>query len=299
MRTVKIQGSYLIEILKLMRIHQWPKNLLILVPLIMAHKIMDFNLLLKSMYTVFAFSVLASIVYIINDIRDLDSDKNQEYKKTRPLASGSISRNASWKLLLLLTGTELILIQNIASSVLVLFFCYFVVNFLYTYYLKKIVILDLLCLTAFYLFRIFIGGESASVPISFWLLFFSSLLFFSLSALKRVAELQMNKNNHLNLTSRGYGKSDQNYLSSVGMIAGFAAVTVLGLYINDNSITVLYKSPELLWLTIPIVIYIVSKLWLDTSRGKMHYDPVTYLVYKKEFIASIFLLFIVILLASR
>jgi 4-hydroxybenzoate polyprenyltransferase len=290
--------SLLKAIANLIRVHQWTKNLLILVPQIMAHKIFDIDLLLKNLLVVISFSFLASIVYVINDIKDLENDKLQEYKKTRPIASGLISKKMYLTTLLLLIIAELLLVTQLEYSVVELFLGYLFLNLFYTFYLKRIELVDLICLTVFYLFRIFIGGKSVDIPISFWLIFFSSFLFFSLSVLKRVSEILTNRINLSNSNSRGYIDLDLNFLSNLGMISSFASVIVLGLYINDETVSILYQSPDILWLTIPTVIYMLSKLWLETFRGKMHYDPLIYLIKEKELVFSIAVLLGIIAVSS-
>lgn len=287
------------QFFKLIRINQWTKNFLIFVPSIMAHKILDIDIILTCISTFIVFSILASIVYIINDFIDLESDKSQKYKRTRPLASGAISKSTARNTLLILLAIEILLVSRIRMALIFMFISYFILNIFYSFVLKKIVIIDLLCLTAFYLVRIFIGGLAVNVKISFWLLFFSCLLFFSLSALKRVGEIHINENHQLNSTSRGYRNTDLFYLSNVGMISGFGSVIVLGLYINDDFVISLYSEPAILWFSVPIVIYMISKLWLDTTQGKMHYDPVAYLTSRKEFLASLLLLLLVLFIASK
>lgn len=290
--------SLLKAIANLIRVHQWTKNLLILVPQIMAHKIFDIDLLLKNILVVISFSFLASIVYVINDIKDLENDKLQEYKKTRPIASGLISKKMYLTTLLSLIIAELLLVTQLEYSVVELFLGYLFLNLFYTFYLKRIELVDLICLTAFYLFRIFIGGKSVDIPISFWLIFFSSFLFFSLSVLKRVSEILTNRISLSNSNSRGYIDLDLNFLGNLGMISSFASVIVLGLYINDETVSILYQSPEILWLTIPTVIYMLSKLWLETFRGKMHYDPLIYLIKERELVFSIAILLGIIAVSS-
>lgn len=282
-----------------MRIHQWSKNLLIIVPLVMSHKVSDLNLLARCLYTVFTFSILTSIVYIINDFRDLESDKLQDYKKSRPLASGELSRNFVAKLVAVLIIVEVLLLINVDFDSIQLFIVYLLLNVAYTFYLKQREILDVICLTAFYLLRIFIGGVTANVKISFWLLSFSCFLFFSLSALKRVAELQMSKEGAQKSNSRGYQIDDSTFLSIAGITTGFTSVSLLGLYINDDSVVSLYSEPEALWLTIPVVMHMISKLWLDTFRGKMYYDPIAYLFRNRELILMLMLLPLILGFASR
>ena len=105
---------YMREIFKLIRVHQWIKNLLILIPLAASHNLSNLHLFFKNIYAVFTFSILASIVYLINDFKDLDYDKMQMYKKSRPLATGSVSKKNATNILTFLILFEILLIMKMS-----------------------------------------------------------------------------------------------------------------------------------------------------------------------------------------
>ena len=187
-----------------LRPHQWLKNFLIFVPLLAAHQINYQNIFLSSLMFL-SFSLVASSVYIFNDLIDLVADKAHPRKKLRPFASGKIkvSQGKLFGSLVLALGIAFgfFFINKLFVQ---LIFAYFVISTLYSLYLKQIIVIDICVLAILYTMRILVGGLVLNIDLSVWLLAFSLFFFFSLAAIKRQAELvDLLKRKKLKSANRG------------------------------------------------------------------------------------------------
>ena len=153
---------------------------------------------------------------------------------------------------------------------------YLLLTFVYSFSLKKKVIVDVITLAGLYTIRIIAGIAALNISLSFWLLSFSMFIFLSLALVKRFSEIKSIQNSELplKLSGRGYYIDDLELVSSMGISAGYISVLVLALYIQDISITNLYHRPEFIWLACPLLLFWISRIWLIAHRGKMHDDPV-------------------------
>ncbi len=264
---------------KALRLHQWLKNVLLFLPLLGAHQILDPQLVQKAIVAFIAFGFCASSVYIVNDLMDLDSDRHHPRKRKRPFAAGVLSPLAGIAVAGVLLVASFFVAWWVAPAFLAWLAVYFVITVAYTFWLKRKEIVDALSLAALYTLRIIAGAAAVAVPSSFWLLAFSLFLFLSLAFVKRFSELQvMLAQGRDEAKGRGYLTSDLPLIQMMGVVAGFAAVMVLALYINSETVVVMYSHPELMWLTVPILLYWVTRVWIKTHRGLMHDDPVLFAI---------------------
>jgi 4-hydroxybenzoate polyprenyltransferase len=125
--------------------------------------------------------------------------------------------------------------------------------------------------------RIIAGTLAISAQWSFWLLAFSMFFFLSLAIAKRVSELEnVKKENKGDPVARGYKITDISMLNSTGISAGYISVLVIALYINSAKVADIYHKPEILWFICPLLLYWIGRLWIITSRGLMHEDPIVF-----------------------
>jgi len=262
---------------KALRVHQWAKNALIFVPMMAAHQVMNIGGWGTSMLAFLAFSLCASSVYLLNDMLDLEADRQHKTKCKRPFAAGSLSLH--FGLLAapaLLLGAVLICLALPAKFGAVLA-GYYALTLAYSLDLKRRVMVDVLTLAGLYTVRIVAGAAASSIPLSFWLLLFSIFIFLSLALVKRYAELDgMRKQGKLKAKGRGYLVEDIALLQSLGAASGYLSVLVLALYLNSPEVAKLYKEPKLLWLLMPLFLYWISRIWMQTHRGQMHDDPLVF-----------------------
>ncbi len=272
---------------KALRLHQWMKNLLLFLPLLGSHQIFDAGLLLTVLIAFIAFGLCASSVYVVNDLMDLESDRHHPRKRLRPFAAGVLSPLTGIAVAGVLLVSSFAIAAWVAPAFLAWLGVYFVITVAYTFGLKRKEIVDALSLAGLYTLRIIAGGAAVGLSASFWLLAFSLFLFLSLAFVKRYSELQlMLTQGRDDAKGRGYRTSDLSVIEMMGVVSGFAAVMVLALYINSESVLLLYQHPELVWLTVPIFLYWITRIWLKTHRGLMHDDPVLFAIKDRVSIAS-------------
>ena len=287
--------------LRMLRPHQWAKNVLLFVPLLAAHQFTDLHAIWHTVLGFVAFSLLASAVYIANDITDLENDRLHPTKRNRPFASGAVPVRAGYVVapLLLIVATLLALIIN--THFLIWLGVYLLVTTAYSFGLKKLVMVDAIVLAILYTIRIFAGGRASDTPLSYWIVAFSIFLFLSLAFVKRyeelTPELPAGDVQTRQLAGRGYRNTDAPLVALLGVAAGFSATVVLALYINSNRSHGLYVEPEILWAVIPVAVYWVSWIWLQTFRGEMHDDPVIFALTDRSSLVAA-LVFVAIVVAA-
>lgn len=273
--------SFASSFLRAMRLHQWIKNCLIFVPLLAAHRFSDSVSLTNMFFAFLLFGLVASSVYILNDLVDVTDDRYHHRKRFRPFASGDLSLLMGWLAwpALLLSAFALSGLFLPVSFTAVLS-AYFALTLAYSLRLKQIAILDVLTLAGLYTLRIIAGAVAISVPLSFWLLTFSMFIFLSLAFIKRFSELQSARNSghEGTIRGRGYFHQDLELVSSMGSGAGYLSVLVLALYIQDAHTSVLYSTPQIIWLACPILLYWISRVWLIAHRGHIHDDPIIFAI---------------------
>ena len=261
-------------ILKQIRIHQWAKNALIFLPLLAAHQFNSIGKLSNGLLAFLSFSFCASLIYLLNDLLDLESDRKHKTKRTRPFASGHLSLR--WAFLLIpLLALGVISCSRLLSVEFTLWLSlYFVSNLLYSFKLKKIVILDIVLLSMMYSIRVFAGSAATEVLTSEWLMSFSIMFFFGLACIKRYSEIH--KASSDKISGRGYISSDASAIQSLGVGASLLSVLIFTLYLQSPEVRALYSRPELLWGVNPLLLYWVSRVWLLTNRDQMNDDPVVF-----------------------
>ncbi|WHZ25496.1 MAG: Integral membrane protein [Nitrospira sp.] len=264
---------------RVFRFHQWLKNLLIFVPLLAAHRLSETDSLTQLIVTFISFSLCASAVYITNDLLDLESDRQHPRKKHRPFASGLVPISYGVLLAPVCGLVGLALSVYVGKYLPAWLFVYFTLTFAYSIKLKKLVLIDCLTLAALYTLRIVAGAAAVSVPLSFWLLAFSTFIFLSLAFVKRYAELQVHVLERKNKAhGRGYYVTDASLIQTLGIAAGYAAVLVLALYLQGETVTTLYHTPEFIWGSVPLILFWISWMWLKAHRGLMNDDPLVFAV---------------------
>ena len=273
-----------LPILKGMRIHQWIKNLLVFVPLLTAFELFDLSLTSKSIAAFFSFSLLASGVYFINDLSDVNSDREHAKKRFRPIAAGLISVPAAVSIAFLLLSAGLLIAAGINFSFLGIALLYLFLTTGYSFLLKQIAVLDCVILACLYTLRVVAGGLATGIPLTYWLLAFSSFIFFSLAWMKRYAEIS-NSPGVGKVSGRGYLKTDLNYIFGLGASSAFLSILIFALYIENIQSAGGYKYPDLAWLALPVLTYWLCRIWLIAFRGQMNEDPIIFAAKDKVSIA--------------
>lgn len=294
------QPSRLRAVWRLLRPQQWVKNVLLFAPLILAHRVGDVSRLLAALWAFVAFSVCASGVYVLNDLLDIEADRRHPRKRRRPFAAGELPIGWGPALTaLLLAGSFTLAALTLPWHFTLLLGVYLLATVLYSFWLKRMVLVDVFVLAGLYTLRIRAGGAATELPISEWFMALSLFLFTSLAFAKRYTELAgLANQEESRARGRGYHPEDMRYIESIGPTSGYLAVLVLALYINNNDVKLLYPHPQWLWLACPLLLYWISRLWLLATRRRLHEDPVIFAVTDPVSVATGVLVAIVALLAS-
>ena len=266
--------------LKQLRIHQWTKNILLFIPLITAHKIFEPNALAPTIIGFLSFCAMASTIYIMNDAFDLSADRQHLTKKNRPLASGKISLVKALQVASgLLITSYLLAIVFLTPSFIFWLSIYAVANIIYSLWLKKIIIIDVILLASLYTLRIIAGSTAANITTSTWLFMFALFIFLSLALIKRTSELvNLKKVGQKKSPGRGYKSTHLKVVALTGLLLGYTSLITLSLYIKSAQVQLLYTTPLLLWLLIPLLFVWISRLWKRTWQGQMQEDPIVFAI---------------------
>jgi 4-hydroxybenzoate polyprenyltransferase len=275
---IETEGRALYPYFKVLRPHQWLKNILIFVPMLAAHQF-GLATITQTALAFIGFSLVASGVYVVNDMLDLNSDRAHPRKRKRPFASGSLPITHGGILTLTLLASGFVLAAYIGEGFLLTLAGYYALTSAYSLKIKRKVILDICVLASLFTIRIFSGAVATGIELSVWLFAFSLFFFFSLASVKRQAELvDMADRGVLTAKGRGYRVQDLPIISMIGLAAGYMSVVVMALYINSPSVSVLYDFPKALWGICCVLLYWLTRMVLITHRAEMHDDPVIFAV---------------------
>jgi 4-hydroxybenzoate polyprenyltransferase len=259
-----------------LRPHQWVKNLLVLVPVLLDHRLMEPDTMARGMLAFIAFCLAASGAYVVNDLLDREADRGHPTKRHRPFASSALSPGFGYTLAPLLIGESVGVGAALdPTEFLMLLLLYIGLTTAYSAYLKRIAVLDVLLLAGLYTLRVLAGIAATGVPFSTWLLAFSMFVFLSLAFLKRHGEIStLTADSTAGTRRRGYLVGDVQWLRTMGAASGYLSVLVLALYLNSDQVVVLYRKPAVLFLVCPLLLFWTSRMWLMAHRGLIHEDPI-------------------------
>jgi len=281
-RSFEERNRILNSALKALRPYQWSKNLLIFLPLLLAH-IVAIPRLLTALVAFACFSLTASAAYIVNDLLDIEADRRHPQKRHRPIASGDLDALtgvviAATFLALAFVGARFLPIGFFGWLIL-----YLATTFAYSAILKRYALVDVLVLSGLYTLRLLAGAAATGTHISPWLAGFSVFLFLSLAIVKRFAELEnLSTRGAIPPNGRGYLLTDLNQLRSFGTASAFAAVVVFTNYISSTDVVMLYHHPQRLWIIMPLMILWLCRVWLLASRGLLNEDPIVFALADKQ-----------------
>lgn len=262
--------------IRALRPHQWLKNVLIFLPLLAGHALSAVSLM-QAVMAFIAFSLVASSVYVMNDLLDLAADRAHPRKRFRPFASGDLPlRHGTWMAPALL-GIGAAIAVALGPVFVAVMVGYYAITTAYSLLLKRQPVLDIVTLAALYAIRIVAGGAATGIELSVWLLAFSIFFFFSLAAVKRQAELVDGlASGRDQAAGRGYRVDDLPLVAMMATASGYVSVMIMALYVNSPAVTVLYSRPEMLWGICGVLLYWISRMVFITHRGQMHDDPVVF-----------------------
>jgi 4-hydroxybenzoate polyprenyltransferase len=262
---------------------QWAKNVLVFVPAILGHRFTDGNTLIYSGVTFVLLCLASSSVYLINDILDIEADRRHHAKRRRAFAQGMVSIPVGMVTGVGFASLAVGLGWIVAPSVSLLLLVYLLGTGLYSIWLKRLLIVDIVMLATFYVFRVFLGAAATGIRVTSWTALFCLFAFTGLAALKRYAEVY-NRAAHASdaINRRAYTREDAMPLLSIGTSAFGGSLISLGLYLGSAEVRTLYRTPDLLWLLCPILLAWTSRLWILGHRGDLRdEDPVAFVLHDR------------------
>lgn len=277
---IEDRSGLLRPLLRALRPQQWVKNLLLFAPVALAHAFDEVAIILAAALAFGVFCTCASAIYLFNDLLDVEADRGHPQKRSRPFASGALpiqlGAPAAIGLIAIAFAIAALSLPAAFTATAVL---YLVATTLYSLWLKRFVMVDVLVLAGLYTIRILAGGFATGIAVSEWLMAFAVFLFTSLAFAKRYAEVsRLESEGKDQADGRGYLASDLSLIETMGPVSGYLAVLVFALYINSEAVTELYGKPWPLWLICPLLLYWISRIWFLAKRGQLSEDPVVFAI---------------------
>jgi 4-hydroxybenzoate polyprenyltransferase len=278
MRSFPRERRHFTTLRKGLRLHQWAKNVLVFIPLILGGRAMDPDAWLSAALGFVALGLAASATYLINDLWDLPSDRRHWSKRQRPLASGDLSIRTGILLSIVGLVAGLAMTALISPSAFAALSLYVALTLSYSFYLKRIPLLDIFMLASLFTIRLGLGVVLVNVMVSPWLLVFSMFVFLSLSSAKRYTEIaRMAERGLTSVHGRGYQVVDSPLVLGLGLASALGAVLIMILYLIEDAFPRhFYTSPGFLWAVPPILFLFLGRIWLLCQRGELHDDPVAF-----------------------
>lgn len=287
-------------VLRALRARQWMKNLLVFVPVVLAHRIAEPSVLLRSSAAFIAFSLAASAAYVVNDLADLGVDRAHPTKRRRPFAAGEMRIQDGIGLAAASLAASLAASAMLPRPFLAIVVGYLILTTAYTASLKRLPMVDVTVIAVCFALRVFAGGVATGIPLSGWLLAFSTFFFLSLGLLKRYAEFAMfvAAGRRGTVPGRGYAAIDADAVRLCGIVAGAVAILIMALYVTSPVVTVLYRNTGVLWLVVAVTGLWLGRLWVLASRGAIKDDPFAFATADGTSYATALVMAVTLVLAS-
>ena len=275
MKSSMLKNKYL----QVLRPSHWIKNIIIALPVVLSNQINN-NSLINLLLGIISFSLLASAGYILNDIKDIENDRQHSTKRYRPIAAGDIDITHSFTLSLVLILISLGISYSIGLYPLLITIFYFILNYFYSIIGKQIRFIDVIILSSFYVIRVFYGASINNVNLTGWFVATLTLSVLSLSIHKRYMEC---KNSGVQeIAGRGYNKSNELFLQILMINFGIAAIILL----NIHAYFVLNITTPIFYVLINLSSAAILFFYFDDSINKSE-DPVNRIIKNKKLLATL------------
>jgi len=264
--------------LQALRLHHWSKNLFVFVPVLLGHAYVEQAKVLAAGAAFLILGVLVSAGYLINDIADLDADRQHESKRHRPLASGRISRRTGITVAIAMIIVAFAAAIALSRDFAVLLLVYFLLTVGYSLWLKKLALIDVAAIATMLTLRIAAGGAVTGIGQSPWLLSFSMAFFLSLALAKRHCEIrQVAFSGAGAVAGRGFHGDDWPLTLTFGVGAALTSVLIMLLYLaNDAAPSGFYPRQGWLYVVPAAMLIWLMRVWVLSHRRELHDDPVIF-----------------------
>ncbi len=258
----------LLEYLKLTRVPQWIKNFFVFVPLLFSLHLFDGDYFFTTLEAFITFCLASSLIYVINDLIDIEADRAHPTKKNRPLASGKISKlNASMVITVLVIAIVLLLL-NFNTKFIYIVIGFVVLNILYSFWFKHIVILDIFSIAAGFAIRVLAGAVVISVPVSSWLVLTTIFISLFLGVMKRHSELLLSTSGDASSSRKVLSHYSLNFANQMATVAAAGVIICYALYTVSERTVSVFDTENLIYTT-PFVVYgIFRYMYLEYISNK-------------------------------
>ena len=240
--------------LKLMRAPQWIKNLFVFVPLLFSKHFFDKNYFILSLAGFIIFCLTSSLVYIVNDIIDIQADRAHPVKKERPLPSGKITKKQASFTAFIIFFVIIFSGINFNPYFLALIGSYLILNLFYSLKWKHIVLVDIFCIAAGFMIRVIAGAYIIEVEISSWLLLTTMFISLFLAIMKRKSELSISQNIGNSANRKVLTHYSLDFTNQISTIAASAVIICYALYTVSQRTVAIFGSENLIYTT-PFVVF--------------------------------------------
>ena len=262
---------------KILRPHQWSKNFLVFLPIATDHRLFDLAPMIQGAIAFLAFCMAASMVYVLNDLVDRESDRKNPSKATRPIASGTLSIPGAFLLAATLASALALTCWFLPWQASAAIVVYLIANVVYSLHVKRRLLADVFLLAFMYVWRIETGSLASGIVASTWLLAFSGFLFLSLAFAKRYAEVaRLEERGMSNAAGRAWKIEDTLPLAVSGIGCGVSGSIILSLYVTGESFANHYHNAPVTMLLSPLFLYWIIRIWVQACRLELHEDPITF-----------------------
>lgn len=277
-------------ILLTLRPHQWVKNSFLLAALVFSKHLLDVSYALRTGAAIAAFCALSGAVYAFNDVRDAERDRQHPTKRNRPIAAGHLSERTALMVTVILTLGALAGCLALSWKLAAVGGLYFVINLVYSQWLKHIAYLDVALITVGFLLRVLAGGCAIDVPVSVWLLTCTGLLAAMLGFGKRTHELAMA--HRLERDPATTRKSLAGYhgpsLSWIIIVLAISACVGYALYTRDPGTTESFGTDRLIF-TLPFCVLGIARFLQLTLTSRSNDSPTEAMLRDIPFMANLLL----------
>ena len=244
----------ILNFIKLFRLPQWIKNFFVFVPLIFSKHLFDQSYLINTLFAFLVFCLTSSIVYVINDIIDAESDSKHPQKKSRPIASGKIKIGQAVGAAGILSVIAILLVLKSNLLFISTVGFYFLLNILYSLVLKNIVLLDIFSIAAGFMLRVLAGAFAIDVSVSSWLILTTMFISLFLAVMKRRSELNLTENVEFVATRKVLQYYSKNFADQMATVASAGVIVCYALYTVAERTVTIFHTDNLIYTT-PFVVF--------------------------------------------
>jgi 4-hydroxybenzoate polyprenyltransferase len=258
----------MIKYLQLVRVHQWIKNVFVFVPLLFSLHLFDRDYFITTLLAFFVFCIASSAIYVINDLVDIESDRNHPVKKNRPLPSGAISKTSAIITASLLLVLVFWLMMYFNTDFILLVIAFVMLNVLYSFWLKNVVILDIFSIAAGFALRVLAGAFVIQVPISSWLMLTTMFISLFLGVMKRHSELTVFAESNGSQSRKVLAKYSHSFAEQMATVAAAGVIICYALYTVSSRTVSAFGTESLIYTTPFVVFGIFRYMFLEYMNNK-------------------------------